>query len=93
MHILITHTNTSYSVVHVDEESTKAYHYSCVLYLSKDSEYKGGNFVFTDPDPKGFDQRILTREAPVRGNAVMFSSGWENVHYVDAVTEGERWDV
>ncbi len=88
---ILTYIHThSYSVVHVDEASTRAYHYSCVLYLSEDSDYKGGNFVFTDPDPKDKTRRVLTRVSPGRGNAVMFSSGWENVHYVDAVTEGER---
>ena len=35
--------------------------------------------------------RRLTRLAPVRGRALLFSSGWENVHYVESVTHGARF--
>ena len=35
-------------------------------------------------------ERRLTRLAPIRGRAVFFSSGWENLHFVDAVTSGTR---
>ena len=35
--------------------------------------------------------RLLTKLAPVQGRALLFTSGWENVHYVERVTEGVRY--
>ena len=35
--------------------------------------------------------RSLWRVAPQRGRALLFSSGLENVHYVDALSEGTRF--
>eukprot|EP00966_Prymnesium_polylepis_P249065 5758602-Prymnesium_polylepis.1 len=37
--------------------------------------------------------RRLTRLAPSQGRAVCFSSGWENLHYVDQVSKGTRVSV
>lgn len=34
--------------------------------------------------------RLLTRLSPRRGRALMFSSGWENLHFVDEITSGVR---
>jgi hypothetical protein len=34
--------------------------------------------------------RQLTRLSPQRGRAVFFTSGWENLHYVDVVSSGVR---
>ena len=31
--------------------------------------------------------------APVRGRALLFSSGWENVHYVAPALSGERFAI
>lgn len=37
--------------------------------------------------------RKLTPYHPVRGSAVIFSSGWENMHEVDKITSGTRYAV
>lgn len=34
--------------------------------------------------------RKLTRFSPKRGRAMLFTSGWENLHYVDVVSQGVR---
>lgn len=35
--------------------------------------------------------RLLTRVAPVQGRAMIFSSGWENLHFVDVIRTGARF--
>ena len=37
--------------------------------------------------------RTLSRLAPRRGRALIFSGGFENIHYVDAVRSGERMAI
>jgi hypothetical protein len=37
----------------------------------------------------GSDRR-LTRVSPQRGRALLFSSGWENIHFVDVIDSGVR---
>ena len=34
---------------------------------------------------------MLTRLAPQRGRATIFSSGWENLHFVDPISAGRRF--
>ena len=79
--------------VHADESSNKNFHYSAVLHLSsKGDGFEGGDFVFTDPAVWEADGgRSLQRLSPLKGRAMIFSSGWENVHYVDRVTSGLRF--
>lgn len=73
-----------YSALHCDEGAIGA-HYSAVLYLSTQGrDFDGGDFVWHD---RGAESRV----APVEGHAVYFSSGWENVHCVDAVSSGTRF--
>ena len=68
--------------MHADESSDEHFHYSAVLQLSTQGEgFEGGDFVFVDPSAK--DATTEHRLSPLRGRAIMFSSGWENVHYVD----------
>lgn len=38
----------------------------------------------------GMTGRCLTRVAPQRGRALVFSSGWENLHFVDVIDSGVR---
>ena len=52
---------------------------------SLDDRYIGSN---VERDASG---RLLTRLTPVQGRVLLFSSGWENVHYVDRVTKGVRF--
>ena len=40
---------------------------------------------------KATDGRLLTRMKPLRGRATIFSSGWENLHFVDEITSGVRY--
>ena len=89
-------------VAHADESSYDSYHYSAVLHLhSVGDGFTGGSFVFTDPsgDPESdaagaslhsSSQKVrrLTRLEPQAGRALLFSSGWENAHYVEDVHEG-----
>lgn len=84
----------SYTQLHVDESSTSAFHYSAVLYLSDRDvgAYTGGELLFADPCEAGAsDGHAHTRLAPRRGEALVFSSGWENKHAVTEVTSGVRY--
>ena len=82
-------------VAHADESSYGAYHYSAVLHLhSAGDGFAGGDFVFTDAPAAPYDARAprrLTRLAPRRGRALLFSSGWENCHYVEPCAAGARF--
>ena len=85
--------------VHCDESSHGCFHYSTVLYLStQGEEFDGGSFAFTDPsdDDDGIhsrsgERRVMSGLSPQSGLAVAFSSGWENLHYVEPITSGVRY--
>jgi hypothetical protein len=91
--------------LHVDECSISSYHYSCVLYLStQDEDFTGGSFVFSDleqtyPEQStataagGQRQRLMNRLSPQSGSAILFSSGWENIHFVEPLESGCRFAV
>ena len=74
---------------------------SAVLYLaSQGNAFDGGDFVFLDtekgtpadaPAQDAPPSVTTTPYAPQAGRALVFSSGWENVHYVDRVTAGTRF--
>lgn len=69
--------------------------------------FEGGDFAFSDAPAaeaaRGEDggagmgsgdpltDRALTRVSPLQGRAVLFSSGWENLHLVEPVTSGVRY--
>ena len=40
---------------------------------------------------KSSSGRLLTRLTPQRGRATIFTSGWENLHFVDEITAGVRF--
>ncbi|XP_063215889.1 2-oxoglutarate and iron-dependent oxygenase domain-containing protein 3-like [Bacillus rossius redtenbacheri] len=72
---------------HVDKETYESFHYTCLVYLSDfGHDFKGGRFVYMDTD------RNTTVE-PRRGRVSMFTSGWENRHLVEQVTEGTRYAI
>ena len=84
--------------LHADEASFGHYHYSAVLYLSTQREdFEGGRFVFSDghdapvPGAEMVDGRVLSPFEPAIGSAVAFSSGWENMHFVEPTTGGCRF--
>jgi len=79
----------SYGLIHSDESSINS-HYSAVLHLQTAGDgFDGGDLVFTD-QAEDDGSRRLTRLTPQCGRAVVFSSGWENCHYVDGCM-GERF--
>ena len=80
--------------LHADESSYGSFHYSCVLYLStQGADFEGGSFTFNDPADGAGGGRVLSPLAPSAGTAVVFSSGWENLHAVGKVTAGCRFAV
>eukprot|EP00571_Detonula_confervacea_P009891 CAMPEP_0172300772 /NCGR_PEP_ID=MMETSP1058-20130122/2792_1 /TAXON_ID=83371 /ORGANISM="Detonula confervacea, Strain CCMP 353" /LENGTH=698 /DNA_ID=CAMNT_0013010659 /DNA_START=13 /DNA_END=2109 /DNA_ORIENTATION=- len=72
-------------------------------------DFEGGAFVFNDPQQEGAPKqnleslpleeqirrtgRELKPYLPTRGAAVIFSSGWENMHEVETITSGTRFAV
>ncbi|XP_062987821.1 prolyl 3-hydroxylase 2 [Elgaria multicarinata webbii] len=61
--------------------------YSALLYMN--SDFEGGEFIFTEMDAKTVTASIK----PKCGRMVSFSSGGENPHGVKAVTQGQRCAV
>lgn len=45
----------------------------------------------SDVARKSTTDRLLTRLEPQRGRAMVFTSGWENLHFVDEITSGVRY--
>lgn len=73
--------------VHCDEAINQRFLFSAVLYLSEQAaDFEGGELTF-------FHNRswpwLLVE--PSIGRAVLYSSGWENIHRVKPVTRGRRW--
>lgn len=57
------------------------------MYLSDfNHDFEGGEFVFCNTE--ACENRLILE--PVRGRVNAFTSGSENVHFVDKVTKGER---
>lgn len=80
--------------LHSDESTFAEFHYSCVLYLSTQHEdFEGGSFFWSDPPPDGGGARLETTLSPTKGSAVVFSSGWENMHEVEPLDSGTRFAV
>ncbi|KAJ9595057.1 hypothetical protein L9F63_013654 [Diploptera punctata] len=74
---------------HVDKETYESFHYTSLLYLADyGRDFEGGRFVFIDKD----DNTNRTVE-PRKGRVSMFTSGSENVHYVERVTSGTRYAI
>eukprot|EP00747_Dinoflagellata_sp_TGD_P024462 gnl/TRDRNA2_/TRDRNA2_130563_c0_seq1.p1 gnl/TRDRNA2_/TRDRNA2_130563_c0~~gnl/TRDRNA2_/TRDRNA2_130563_c0_seq1.p1 ORF type:complete len:497 (-),score=56.89 gnl/TRDRNA2_/TRDRNA2_130563_c0_seq1:239-1729(-) len=70
---------------HVDKANIEAYDYAALLYLNTQGEhFKGGDFVFVDPD-----EDLLI--SPRLGRLVTFTGGPENLHQVRKVTSGARF--
>ncbi|XP_069956825.1 2-oxoglutarate and iron-dependent oxygenase domain-containing protein 3 isoform X2 [Cherax quadricarinatus] len=72
---------------HVDKETYESFHYTSLLYLT-DYRYHfdGGRFIFIDKDSN------KTVE-PRAGRVSAFTSGSENLHYVERVTNGTRYAI
>ncbi|KAF7278472.1 hypothetical protein GWI33_008376 [Rhynchophorus ferrugineus] len=77
--------------VHVDKYAYKSFHYTTLLYLNNyNINFKGGRFMFVND----FNEptKNITIE-PRKGRVSMFTSGAENPHFVERVTEGERFAI
>ena len=80
--------------LHSDESTHKEFHYSCVLYLSTQHlDFEGGTFEFSDPPDAPSGARVKSQLSPRAGHAVIFSSGWENMHEVEPLESGTRFAV
>lgn len=70
--------------LHVDQANVGYYDYSAVLYLSSaGADFGGGGFTFVGP---AADEVVQPR----LGRCVLFSSGTEHPHRVEAVASGAR---
>lgn len=77
--------NDEYWNVHVDMKTYGKFHYTTLLYLSTfGDEFYGGRFIFLDPI------RNVTVE-PRFGRVSVFTSGSENPHMVEKLTQGVRY--
>ncbi|PSN30117.1 2-oxoglutarate and iron-dependent oxygenase domain-containing protein 3 [Blattella germanica] len=73
---------------HVDKETYESFHYTTLLYLADyGRDFQGGRFVFVDNDKAN---RTIE---PRKGRVSMFTSGSENLHFVERVTAGTRYAI
>lgn len=77
-----------------------------IYLATQGDDFEGGTFSFNDPSPgsngdtptvmdhpivsSGPDVRVLSPLSPSAGAAVLFSSGWENMHEVAPLVSGVR---
>lgn len=80
-------SHDKYWLVHIDKETYESFHYTALLYLSDyGADFKGGRFIFKDiPSNKTVEPKL--------GRVSMFTSGGENVHFVERVTTGTRYAI
>ncbi|XP_064646577.1 2-oxoglutarate and iron-dependent oxygenase domain-containing protein 3-like [Lineus longissimus] len=72
---------------HVDKETYGSFHYTSLLYLADyGTDFTGGRFVFIDKDTN------RTVE-PRQGRLSFFTSGSENVHFVEKLESGTRYAI
>lgn len=77
---------------HIDKVTYESFHYTSLLYLSDHGiDFKGGRLVFID-GPMSKPKGNVTVE-PRKGRVTMFTSGAENVHFVEKVTSGDRYAI
>ena len=62
-----------------------------MLYLTTyNKDFKGGRFIFVDGIEKN---RTISSIEPKKGRVSAFTSGHENRHHVEKVTEGTRYEI
>lgn len=72
---------------HVDKTTYGSFHYTSLLYLTTyGSDFTGGRFIFVDDDRE-------TAVEPRIGRVSFFTSGSENVHYVEKLESGVRYAI
>lgn len=76
---------------HVDKETYESFHYTSLLYLNDfGKDFNGGRFLFIDGVDKN---KTITTIEPKMGRVSAFTSGSENLHNVEKVTDGIRFAV
>jgi len=97
--------NDEYWHKHIDRIAYGSFDYTALIYLSDyDVDFEGGRFIFSndghvDEGNEDDDNGILkgTEDAlvlePIKGRMNAFTSGSENVHWVEKVTKGERYAI
>ncbi|XP_018577284.1 2-oxoglutarate and iron-dependent oxygenase domain-containing protein 3-like [Anoplophora glabripennis] len=77
--------------VHIDKHTYESFHYTSLLYLNDYGiDFKGGRFVFLN-DASNPTKNVTVE--PRKGRVSMFTSGPENPHFVERVTEGLRFAI
>lgn len=80
--------NDEYWHEHVDKKQYGSFAYTALVYLSDyQSDFTGGSFNFRDADGG------VTQAHPKKGRLMVFTSGEENVHWVEKVQSGVRQAV
>lgn len=78
---------------HVDKETYSSFHYTSLLYLSDfRREFDGGRFIFVDEN-KAENTTLNSSIEPKKGRISVFTSGAENLHFVEQVTKGTRYAI
>ena len=74
---------------HIDKQTYKSFHYTSLLYLSTfGHDFSGGRFIFVD---KAMNKSIAIE--PKIGRLSAFTSGSENEHFVEKVSQGIRYAI
>lgn len=77
---------------HVDKETYESFHYTSLVYLTDFGiDFNGGRFIFVN-GIEGKNQSKSSVE-PKKGRVIVFTSGSENLHFVEKVTNGERFAI
>lgn len=72
------------------QETYSSFHYTSLLYLNDfHRDFKGGRFIFIDVD-KAENRTTYSSIEPKKGRVSAFTSGAENVHHIEQVTQGTR---
>lgn len=71
---------------HTDKETYDSFHYTSLLYLTDYGiDFQGGRFIFVEKD----NSTVVVE--PRKGRVSMFTSGSENIHFVERVKSGVRY--
>ncbi|XP_065211851.1 2-oxoglutarate and iron-dependent oxygenase domain-containing protein 3-like [Planococcus citri] len=80
--------NDEYWHPHIDKETYPSFHYTTLLYLNDYGiDFNGGQFNFLE---KGNSTSAVQ---PKKGRVLLFTSGHENMHFVERVTHGVRFAI
>lgn len=75
------------------QETSNSFHYTSILYLNDyHRDFQGGRFIFIDENEVD-NRTTYSSIEPKKGRITVFTSGTENQHHVEKVTQGSRWDI